>query len=262
VRLMGWDLIAEAQAWGLPSHAHLGAWELLYLVRGRVDWDIDGRRYSSRGGEWNLVPPNTAHGGVDGVLHTCEMFWFSLDLEHGPDTWRHLATAFAGLPHRHFPAHPSVGPSFAQLWQEHRSPDGQSRIAARALIDQLLVQCVRDGHANQSHRPSPAIAAALELIAQHLTNPPRMEQIARRVGLGPARFHALFLAEIGCTPADHLVRLRIAHAQQLLRAGASIPAVAQQLGYATRAHFSNAFRRYTGEPPATWLASQAQHTPS
>ena len=259
VRLMGWDLISCAEAGGLAAHHHPGAWELLYLVRGRVDWEVNGERFSSRGGEWNLVPPDTPHGGASGVLHTCEMYWFSVDLAAGDAAWRMLDAGLRSVHRRHFPADPGVGAIFARLWQEHRVPDAAALIAARALLDQLLVQCLRDARADRPADPSPAIAKAMALLDAAMAAPPRMETVARTVGLGPARFHALFLAEVGCTPGDHLMRQRIARAQGMLRAGALINDVARAVGFATRAHFSNAFRRYTGEPPAAWLASRAQH---
>ncbi|MEK7413284.1 MAG: AraC family transcriptional regulator, partial [Planctomycetota bacterium] len=106
-----------------------------------------------------------------------------------------------------------------------------------------------------SPRVSPPVLRSLELIEESLVCPPRIEHLAKAVGLGAARFHERFRAEVGCTPAEHIVRQRVRRAQGMLRQGLAIATVASELGFASRSHFGAVFHRVTGRTPAAWRIS-------
>jgi AraC family transcriptional regulator, alkane utilization regulator len=56
----------------------------------------------------------------------------------------------------------------------------------------------------------------------------------------------------------YLTRWRTQLAKDLLRHSTEgIAAVAERVGYASEAAFNRAFKRYTGQPPASWRLQQA-----
>jgi AraC-like DNA-binding protein len=64
------------------------------------------------------------------------------------------------------------------------------------------------------------------------------------------------LAREGSRFRDVVDALRCERAQALLRGGDGVEAAAAALGYSDTANFRRAFRRWTGQTPATWRASQ------
>lgn len=85
---------------------------------------------------------------------------------------------------------------------------------------------------------------------------PSITDLARQCGMGPRRFSTLFRQSTGQTVREWVERLRMDKARRLL-AETDLPmkAIAFDLGFASQAVFSMAFRRRAGVPPSTYRAS-------
>ena len=68
---------------------------------------------------------------------------------------------------------------------------------------------------------------------------------------GYSKFHLLraFKAELGITPHQFLIQVRLAKARQLLTRGVPPALVAADVGFADQAHFIRLFKRWMGVPP-------------
>jgi len=62
----------------------------------------------------------------------------------------------------------------------------------------------------------PRIAASIEFMRGNLSQPLRISQVARTVGLSHSRFCSLFQSQVGIRPKQALTRLRVKHARWLL----------------------------------------------
>jgi AraC-like DNA-binding protein len=103
------------------------------------------------------------------------------------------------------------------------------------------------------------VEAAARRLAEELEEPPRIRDLARELGLGPTRFHALFKRALGLTPADYLRRARLARARQALaETGEEVTALAIRLGFGSSQYFATAFRRYTGLSPTEYRRRAAR----
>ncbi len=259
LRHMGWDAWTQARPEALGAHVHARHWEICYLARGHVEWWVEDEVHRVEAGSFYLTRPGENHGGVDRVMHACELYWLQVRL---PPQGRlpgmtaregaAIGRAFAAIHTRVFPGSPAVREHFERLLAEHRDRDGDSVVAARAALHQLLVETLRShGRHHIVREPSPPIRQAMELLTRRLDASIAMETVARAVGLGPSRFHERFVAELGTTPLEFLTRRRIERAQQLLTEDVPIAEVARQLGF-TREHFSLVFRKVLGSTPAAW----------
>jgi len=74
------------------------------------------------------------------------------------------------------------------------------------------------------------IAAVIRFLDECHMEQPDLASLARRAGLSPAHFHRLFATWAGVTPKDFLQCLTLAHAKQLLHAGAPVLEVALGTG--------------------------------
>jgi AraC-like DNA-binding protein len=133
---------------------------------------------------------------------------------------------------------------------------GSDLVMAR-LSDALLVRALRQ-HAGD--RPGwlaglrdPYVAPALAAIHTDLRRQWTVATLARTAGLSRAAFAARFTDRVGEPVIRYLVSARMQRARTLLRAeGATVSAVAAQVGYTSDVAFAAAFRREVGCAPGEW----------
>jgi AraC family transcriptional regulator len=131
-------------------------------------------------------------------------------------------------------------------------PEG-ARAAAVRLVSLLTPQAqpasvaVRGGLAPWQRRK-------LErYLGEHLTRAMRLDELADQVSLSVSYFCRAFKETFRDTPHEYIIRLRLAHAERMMRATAEpLTQVALACGFADQAHFCKLFRRATGETPGAW----------
>lgn len=138
------------------------------------------------------------------------------------------------------------------------------RLLADRLFEVVLVQLLRwiVDHAAELALPAGLLTGlsderlAPALVAVH-ESPGRawtLAGMAREANMSRSAFAARFREIVGQPPADYLTEWRLTVAQQLLRRGAPVFAVAAELGYANPSAFSRAFAQRLGHSPRAWLA--------
>jgi len=101
------------------------------------------------------------------------------------------------------------------------------------------------------------VRKAMLLLERNLGNPLSPEFVARHVGLGTRQLERLFKAELGLSPAGFALRLRLAHARQLLQqTRAPIGDIALQCGFVNRSHFARSFHCAYGLTPSQFRDQQ------
>lgn len=105
----------------------------------------------------------------------------------------------------------------------------------------------------------PAAAGDCAAIVAMIAEQPdifRTETLALRCCLPERSLQRLFRTHIGLPPKLVISRYRMQEALRVLHGSgrADLARLAQDLGYFDQAHFANAFRRLTGEPPGRYLA--------
>jgi AraC-like DNA-binding protein len=105
--------------------------------------------------------------------------------------------------------------------------------------------------------PSDLVACTEALIGLALLGRrPGIDWLARHLGTSRRSLQRR-LAARGTSFETLLARVSIARACDLLRSGAEATEVGLELGYADPAHFSRAFRRWTGSSPRAWQRTAA-----
>jgi len=84
-----------------------------------------------------------------------------------------------------------------------------------------------------------------------------IEELAREVGLSRSVLAERFTALVGIPPMQYLARWRMQIASGLLSGGtANVATIAAEIGYASEAAFSRAFKKMVGMPPSNWRHRQ------
>ena len=95
------------------------------------------------------------------------------------------------------------------------------------------------------------IGAALELIHANLHERMSIAELARAVNLSRWRFCHLFKTEMSLSPSVYIGTLRMLEAEKmLLETFLSVKEIRAELGNLDRTHFSRAFKKFCGLPPA------------
>jgi AraC-like DNA-binding protein len=97
-----------------------------------------------------------------------------------------------------------------------------------------------------------------DYVQSHLTQPIRVEDIARHAGMSRARFTRGFKNSTGKTAHQFVLEARVRRAQALLAGrGPSLAEVAARAGFSSAPHFSSVFRRLVKMTPSAYRAQLA-----
>jgi AraC-like DNA-binding protein len=141
------------------------------------------------------------------------------------------------------------------LFDETGSDQLGTNLIRRHLTDILFVQVLRTWISRQQGQlpgwlqalHDQHIRKAIEAIHEEPGTAWSVERLAQKAGLGRAAFAARFTKLVGESPMHYLTRWRMQVAGEMLRSGTTtIDAIAQELGYYSRASFANAFKRHMG----------------
>lgn len=99
----------------------------------------------------------------------------------------------------------------------------------------------------------PQIARALSELHADPGHPWTVANLAKTVGLSRSVLAARFRAVAGLSPMQYLAAWRLQVAASLLKSGTlPISEASARVGYQSEAAFHRAFKRFAGEPPASW----------
>ncbi len=260
LRHIGYDVFADAKPKGLEGHRHPGAFEVCWIRRGSLQWWVDGRTWEVGPGDLFFTLPDEEHGGVNGVMDRCELFWvsFMLDVRRG-NGW--LSAAECALLGRRLrstrprvcPGPESISTHFESMLGALDAPDLLTPMVVRSslalLLSEVSVAYAKAGNSSQ-RTCSPRVTSAMTWLREHLGEPIALDAVATQVQLRPSQFRAIFRAETGFSPQEYLTRLRISRAKELLSGTPdSITRVALATGFASSQYFATTFRRITGFTP-------------
>lgn len=101
------------------------------------------------------------------------------------------------------------------------------------------------------------VEKAIELLGQK-HEPVRIDDVASAVGMSSGAFSRLFKREMGVSPYDHHLQLRITWASELLKnSDLQVDMIAHRTGFVDSYHFSKTFKKMVGIPPAAYRRQHA-----
>ena len=100
---------------------------------------------------------------------------------------------------------------------------------------------------------SQKVHRCLDYIDHHLQQPITVKSLAEELELSPSYVSVLFIRETGVAVSEYVRRRRIETAKALLEyTDFSCLDIAEYLCFSTDSHFSQLFRRYTGQTPTEY----------
>ena len=240
LREIGRTRFVRAQPGGLEAHVHPGAWEIVLVLGGTVEWWAGSERWTVEPGRYFLTRPDEPHGGSMSAMNPCELRWMQVaDARAAP--WLAEA-ACSGL------ASATLGRAFDALLEEHIRPRVDSESVVDAWIT-IALASLRDTSADP--RAGSEVAGVVAAARADLGGSWPLARMAAVAGYSVPRFCALFRAAQGQSPGRWLRHARVAAARGMLAEGRSVGETALALGFATPQHFAAVFRAEAGVAPST-----------
>ncbi|QDY70775.1 GlxA family transcriptional regulator [Qingshengfaniella alkalisoli] len=141
------------------------------------------------------------------------------------------------------------------------------RSAARKSLNIMIVDGRAEGDAPQPGPPmifetrDPLLRRALAMMQDNLGAPLSIEAIARRLDVSRRSLERRFKAQIGVTPAQASVEIRLTHATYMLdHSDASVAKIADATGFCDASHLTSVFHDARGITPAKWRRGDRRET--
>lgn len=128
----------------------------------------------------------------------------------------------------------------------------QSTIITHWLIRSIL----QENYDMRSISGNYGIARVQHYIEQHLEESITVNTLAMIANMSVTNFNRIFKKELGMTPIEYLIDIRLSQAKKLLqRSGYSITEISLKCGFNSNAHFSSTFQKKIGITPTEYRNS-------
>ncbi len=258
-------LVRSQKASRVTWHAH-DAIEVLIALEGSTEYEFgDGHTEVLAGGQYLAIPPGVRHRGKHDIRRPARLLGLIVNpsarnaVKNTPFTAKDLRwlsdqlTQGAGHSYRiHGDLREPIRALSAPL-PMIRSASAPILISIRLAICAILLELANQAASSRRVEPKNLVKQAIEYMKQHLQTDASIEQVAKEVRCSRAKLFALFKESTGMTPNDYWLRLRVDHAQRLLRT-TQLPVItiAMQSGFSSSQYFSTVFKKYVGTSPSIY----------
>lgn len=236
----------HAAAHSHPEH------HLIIPLQGEVSVELADRKLGCGPGRMLYIEPNTAHA-FRSANDKGERLICMID----PVVWKKAGAELVGS---------AVLPA-SQLCKELlfyllMHPDTKNAGAlidtfVRTLAELLVIPRLQEAaieHAIGSVS-RPELRKALVIARERCTADLKVTDLAKLSGLSVRNLARLFQIELGLSPKQLLVSLRIEKSQELLQSGHSVTDTAMAVGYSSLSQFIQTFQKITGQAPSEFARS-------
>jgi len=226
-------------------------YNLIFVTRGRVTWVLEEKPIPLRPGDLLFVRPGVRHRAHSQTRRiTLSSIHVEATLPGGRDVFGlllppHCRSVCAGCR--------------LDLYLRAASDEWDRRDHAltvlmlgnwsRLIVAELLLYDA--GQRTLGQRPlDPLVSEVLDELNRRLNRPTELAELAAWSGYSPQHLNRVFRGELGVTPLQYLMRMRLEHAAALLADGRlTVRAVGARMGFGDPYYFSRLFKQHFGVSP-------------
>jgi AraC-like DNA-binding protein/quercetin dioxygenase-like cupin family protein len=255
----------EPKAPGVEIHHH-DFYEIYYLIRGNVEYWVEGSQYRLEKGDIFLVRPMELHRPVvrpEGEYERIVLWIRKEYLESLSGAGMDLTACFQTEAKLLRPSHTkyhSISARLYELVEEFSSKEQGGFLAAKGLLLQFMVELNRLA-AQSSSGPrrgsADLVGKVIAYINAHANEPLSLEELARRFYVSNYYLSHEFGRETGVSVYRYIMMKRLLTARQLLGQGVPAGEACYQCGFRDYAGFYRAFKAEYGISPKAFSEAQA-----
>lgn len=236
------------------SHNHL---EIAYILSGKAIFTINDKQYEVKEGDLAIINPNQIHNGfiTEPENPSIEFFIGFTDFKYKDMEYNTLFKEDCPI----ISTSLSTRKYFqnlieAILYENNENREGKYFMLKTYLIQFILLIIREKNHqiSINENSKSKLTKEISEYFHQHFSEKISLEQIAKNMYLSPFYISKIFKEEIGDTPINYLIKIRLEHAKELLlnHSNLSVKEIASIVGYDDAYYFSKLFKKYYEYSPA------------
>lgn len=283
VRSVGfWDAPAR-QDWGLDWHRNEGL-EITYLASGSLHFSTDEFSGELQNGSLTVTRPWQAHRVGNPWVEASRLYWLILDVSVRRPNQRWAWPGWINLTaqdlrrltrllrqnetpvwkanralHEHWQA---IGHTLSEKDSSHAFSRLQVQLSALLLELLSLIEASNptlDSFLSSAERSVQLFLKRLEKECEFAARCQSVEHMAQMCNLSETRFSQLCHQLVNQSPGRYLNRIRVQHAQRLLRERPelTVTQIGNDCGFNTSQYFATVFRQQQGVSPRQWRQTQS-----
>ena len=246
--------------------------EIAMILDGEGEFQVDGRVYPVRKGDLLLLNPGVSHQSrnVEGKRPATEFYAAFTNIH-----FRDMDCNQIRFPRGTFLLHPKEK-TFLHLTRlaesmmlESCSAQPGRYFMLKAYLTQMILLLYREqvtcekpkaqGYIFESANKKYVVEQIVDYLDHHYSEKISLDQIAQNMYLSPFYISRIFKSQVGDTPINYLINLRMEKARELLveKQDCSIQEIAQCVGYEDAYHFSKLFKKHYGNSPSQYRAKKS-----
>ena len=252
--------IADSDLGPMAYHYHTFH-KIIFLLAGRTGYAVEGERYALQPGDFVLVGRGSIHRpeAEQGVFYERMVLYISpeyLSRISTPDCDLNSCFTRAQSDFRYVyrgDRDERLKTLLQQLEQSLTDKEFGAGLLRSTLFTQLMLEVCRISIRSRSISASSGdakIISILQYLNLHLTEPLSIDDLASRFYISKYHMMRRFREETGYTVHSYLSEKRLLLARQLLKDGAAVTDVCEQVGYQDYSTFARAYRRMFGNSPS------------
>lgn len=240
---------SAAERLDAAMNGHAGV-EIAWVETGALTYAIGDREIVVRAGQSVVIPAEVEHATSFHGPTRAVALW--LDAEMVAE----VSDAIGRRGERLLPGLTSAPERILQLGRAIESEARQEAeghlMAVESLAEALTISLVRGASVRKlhAHARDRRVLAALDLMHSSYSEQVTIDMLAKAAGMSRFHFSRIFREDVGESPYQHLTRVRLQRAAELLRGRRhSVTDAAMSVGFSDLSAFSRKFRAHFGVAP-------------
>ena len=237
----------------LHSHPH---YEIYFLYEGKRSFFIENAIYSIEAPAVLVVPPFAMHRTEGGAFKRVNIYVSeSLLGDFQKEVMTSLSLSFVPLTEEQARNLLAV----LRLTIDHSMPEEKKREVDKAKLDFFLFALYHfaEDRLPQSvvreEQASPLVIKAINYMNANYADPMTLDDLAERIYATKQTLNYHFKKDLGCTPMNYLLRLRLTKVKELLATSdRSIEEIADRCGFSSGNYLTLIFKQKEGISPTSY----------
>ena len=242
--------------WHSTLHTHPFT-ELFYVVDGKGEFNIQGQRFPVKANDFVIINPQVEHTELSSPDEPLEYIVLGI---RGLSFSNLTPVSEGGHPFSFFNLRDEQKDILRYLnamVQEATSQQMSYELVCHNLLEILLIKILRNQHfdleVGKQSKATKDISFIKHYLETYYHESIQLEDLASMTHLSRFYISHSFKKEIGMSPMEYLIDIRIKESKILLRTtNYSISQVADIVGFTTPTYFSKQFRKSTGISPTDY----------
>ena len=242
--------------WHSTLHTHPFT-ELFYVVDGKGEFNIQGQRFPVKANDFVIINPQVEHTELSSLDEPLEYIVLGI---RGLSFSNLTPVSEGGHPFSFFNLRDEQKDILRYLnamVQEATSQQMSYELVCHNLLEILLIKILRHQHfdleVGKQSKATKDISFIKHYLETYYHESIQLEDLASMTHLSRFYISHSFKKEIGMSPMEYLIAIRIKESKILLRTtNYSISQVADIVGFTTPTYFSKQFRKSTGISPTDY----------